>query len=116
MDSEKTHNGKRNGHTWNPVVIGVVSAILGSGGAISLVFGTPVGQQITRPDPFTGKQGAALTERIRHLEDDYERHVGSHPDRIYQFDRRITVLETQYSSILANQARIIERLDRINNK
>lgn len=113
MNGEKAQNGKRNGHTWNPVVVGVVSAILGSGGAISLVFGTPVGQQIARPDPFTGKQGAALIERVSHLERDADNHYRAHPDRVNQFDRRITVLETQYSSILANQARIIEQLDRL---
>jgi hypothetical protein len=114
MNGEKAQNGKRNGHTWNPVVVGVVSAILGSGGAISLVFGTPVGQQIARPDPFTGKQGAALLERVSHLERDSDNHYRSHAD--LKFDRRITVLETQYSSILANQARIMEQLDRLSQQ
>ena len=107
------NNGKRNGNTWNPVLVGVVSAVLGSGGAISVMFGTPIGQEIARPDPFTGKQGATLIERVSHLERDMATHVNTHPDMVNQFDRRITVLEVQYEGITSMLERIEKKLDRL---
>ena len=96
---------------WHPAAIAIVSAMLGSGGSIALVFNTPVGQEITRPDPFTGSQGASLTQRVDHLEEDVNDHLSHHPDAENQFDRRIATLEAQYAIILANQGRILDRLD-----
>ena len=114
MDENKEHTGGRNGNKWNPIIVAVIGGILGSGGAISVVFSTPVGESLVRPDPFTATQAAALEQRITHLELDTGNHINSHPDVVNRFDRRITVLETQYSNILSNQVRIIEQLDRLN--
>ena len=113
MNGEKAYPRNGNGNKWNPVVIGIVSAVLGSGGAISLVFGTPIGQNIARPDPFTGSQGAALVERVDNIESEIESHIHNHPSDVNRFDRRITTLEVQYASILSNQQKIIDRLDRM---
>ena len=111
MNTGKEHNGKRDGNRWTPIIIAVVGAALGSLGTVSIYLGTPIGQEIARPDPFTGTQASALTTRIEHLESDVGNHLDHHPDRENQFDRRIATLEAQYAIILQNQARILDRLD-----
>ena len=113
MNEEKAYSRNGNGNKWNPVIIGIVSAVLGSGGAISLVFGTPIGQNIARPDPFTGAQGASLTARVNNIQSEVESHIHNHPDTVNKFDRRITTLEVQYANILSNQNKILDRLERM---
>jgi len=108
----KEHNNAH-GSKWNPVAVGIISAILGSSGGIALVFNSPFGQKITRPDPYTGTQAATLNARVEHLEDDITEHLVRHPDEINQFDRRIATLEAQYAMILQNQARMLDRLERL---
>lgn len=91
------------------VLVAIVSSILGAtGGPYLLVRVAP---DALRPDPFTGQQGAALTARVAHLEDEMNSHLTRHPDLVNQFDRRITRLETQYEQIIANQKRILDRLN-----
>jgi hypothetical protein len=113
MDDKESKVGGR-GHSWTPIAVAVIGAFLGSSGTVALVFSSPIGQEIARPDPFTGSQAAALIRRLENVEEDLHGHVTKHPDDVNQFDRRITTLEVQYASIIANQGRIIERLDRLN--
>ena len=113
MNDEKAQNGGRNGNKWNPIVVAVLSAVLGSGGGIALVFNTSAGQSLVRPDPFTGTEAAQLDARLQHVEREMDTHVRRHPDAVNQFDRRITTLEVQYANIISGQHRIIERLDKI---
>ena len=105
------YNKKRNGDYRHPVLAVVLGSILGGGGTLGVFLGTPVGQDIARPDPFTGTEGAKLVQRVVHIENDLGTHLNHHPDTENQFDRRIAVLESQYAIILANQQRILDRLD-----
>ena len=113
MDNEKAHNIPGNGHKFNPIVVAVVSAMLGSGGGVALVFNTPLGQQIARPDPFTGTQAGQLEARLQHVEGEMDAHIRQHPDAVNQFDRRITTLEVQYNGIIQYLERIDKKLDRL---
>ena len=108
--TDKEYNTK-NGTKWHPVLIAILGAILGSSGSIFVVFGTPLGQSVARPDPFTGTQAASLIADIRRVESDIDMHITRHPDKLNQFDRRITTLEVQFSQILDNQTRILNKLD-----
>ena len=89
------------------MVIAVASAFLGGAGGPVLFLKFTDGEYL-RPDPFTGAQGKALERRITSL----EKHVTDHPDVLNKYDRRITTLEVQYANIIANQEKIIDRLDR----
>jgi hypothetical protein len=109
--SEKEHNGKRDGSKLTPILVAVIGAFVGSSGTIAIYLGTPIGQEIARPDPYTGSQAAALTTRVEYLEAEVDAHVNRHPDQENQFDRRIATLEAQYAIILQNQGRILDRLD-----
>ena len=105
-------NGDAAGGKWHPLAVAVLSALLASGGTIGVVFNTSAGEQLARPDPFTGSQGASLEARVEHIEKDLNDHVLRHPSDENQFDRRIATLEAQYAIILQNQARILDRLDK----
>jgi len=96
---------------WNAPAIAIIASVLGSGGGLALVVNSPVGSGITRPDPFTGTEGEALTERVDHTESMIDSHIFAHPDIVSQYDRRIATLEAQYQAIIANQERILNRLD-----
>lgn len=111
MNEKKAYDDKGNGNKWNPIVIGVISALVGSGGAISIVFGTPVGETLARPDPFTGKQAYALEQRVTRLEDEINPHLANYPQVLASFESRVAVLESQYQQIISNQNRILDRLD-----
>ena len=91
--------------------IAVLGSLIGSIGSVSLVFKTDLGQSIARPDPFTGTQGAALINRVDHLEEELDEHTNRHPDLVNQTDRRITRLETQIGLVLENQSRILDNLN-----
>ena len=105
-------NGDAVGGKLHPIAIAIVSAFIGSGGGIALVYNTDAGQSLTRPDPFTASEGASLGARIEHIEKDLNDHVLRHPSDENQFDRRIATLEAQYAIILQNQARTLDRLDK----
>ena len=104
-------NKKPDGSKFNPILVAVVGAFLGSTGTISIFLGTPLGQEVARPDPFTGTQAASLIHRVESAEADISGHMKNHPDVINHFDRRITTLEVQFSAIITNQERILRRLE-----
>ena len=104
------------GARWHPAAVAIISAIIGSGGGIALVFNTPIGAEIARPDPYTGTQASALEQRIGHVESDVNNHISQHPDasldaRLQLAEVDIGRLQAQYELIIANQARILNRLD-----
>ena len=109
--AEKISNNGTYGRKWTPVLVAVVAAAIGSLGTVSIYLGTPLGQEVVRPDPFTGTQATALITRLGRIETDITNHIRRHPDEINQFDRRITTLEVQFTQILANQKRILDKLD-----
>ena len=111
MNEEKAHTGKRNGNKYLPAVVAIIGAALGSTGTVAIVFNTPFGQSIARPDPFTGTQAASLKAEIMGLREILTRHLDSHPDEVNKFDRRITYLEAQTEVIIRNQERMLDRLD-----
>lgn len=113
MDDKKVQTDSGHGNKWTPVVVAIVGAFVGSLGTVSVYLGTPLGQEITRPDPFTGRQAAALEQRLSRLERDILGHLNTHPDQTNQFDRRITVLEVQYGGIMNYLERIDKKLDNL---
>jgi len=113
MMQNKVYTKKPNGNKWNPVIVGIVGAVLGSSGSIALVFNTPAGQSFVRPDPYTGTQASALAHRVGEIETDLGTHITTHPDATNQYDRRITTLEVQFQQILDNQRRILDRLEKL---
>lgn len=115
MTEENAQTTAPNGRKYVPFLVAVLGAALGSTGTVAVYLGTPIGQEIARPDPFTGTQAAALTRDVRRLESYLDKHLNEHPDQINQFDRRIAILEAQYPLIMQSLARIESRLDRINN-
>lgn len=94
-----------------PFIVAVLGAFLGSTGTIAVYLGTPLGQEIARPDPFTGSQAARLEARLDEIDRDIHNHLERHPDVQNQFDRRIATLEAQYAIILQNQGRILDRIE-----
>ena len=62
-DGEKSYVPK------HPLLVALIGTFLGSTGSVALVFNSPIGKEIARPDPFTGAQGAALEERMGTLQD-----------------------------------------------
>jgi hypothetical protein len=97
-----------NGHT-RPIILAgyfVAAALSGIGGSYAWL--NQVGPDIVRPDPYTGAQARGLESRINAL----EYHVRNHPDQTNQFDRRITVVETNQRVIIANQERILSKLEK----
>ena len=108
---EKKSKVTIHGSKWTPVAVAIIGAFLGSSGTVAVYLGTPIGQEIVRPDPFTGTQAVALEQNVSRLEHGLEQHLTNHPDDVNQFDRRIAVLESQYAIILQNQGRILDRLD-----
>ena len=114
MDEKVAQNGKRNdGIRSVYLALYFLGAVVSGVGGNVLYLRNFAAEDIA-PDRFTGTQAAKLEERVGHIERDMDTHVRTHPDIVNRFDRRITVLETQYSNIIANQTRIIERLDRMN--
>lgn len=99
-------NGGPNGSKWSAILVPALIAAISASGGLYIALGTPVGESLTRPDPFTGAQGAYLEQRIEAL----EYHVRNHPDVENQFDRRITTLEVQFSQIIENQRTILEHI------
>ena len=105
------------GSKWHPLAIAIISAMLGSSGGVALVYNTDIGQSITRPDPFTGSQGAALSTEVQYLKESVDGHLQNHPDgelsaRMSLAEVNISRLQAQFELILANQDRIINRLDK----
>jgi len=107
MTDKKAQDDRHAGNKWTPVLVAIVGAALGSLGTISIYIGTPAGQKIARPDPFTGSQADALIARIGHLETKINGHMFSHPDRALEL--RVNTLESNYNHL-------VETLDRIERK
>ena len=116
MDDKVAQNDKRNGNKWNPIVVGVISAVLGSLGSITVVFTTDIGQSITRPYPYTSVMAEARHKqtdtRLELLED----HVRNHPDSelrqmIADLRTSIAASDARQGVIIKNQDRILDKLD-----
>lgn len=107
----KGYADRHNGNKWTPVLVAVVAAAVGSLGTVSIYLGTPLGQEVARPDPYTGTQAAALIRRLEQEESNLRVHVSQHPDKYNQYDSRIARLEASYLVIIKNQDRILDRLD-----
>jgi hypothetical protein len=90
----------------------LIGAVL-SGAGGNYVWMRNVGPEIMAPDRFTGAQAGVLIEQVAALQQDMGYHLNNHPDTKLQFDRRIATLEAQYVILLANQVRILDKLDDI---
>jgi hypothetical protein len=94
---------------WTPILVACIGAFLGSTGTVAVVFGTPFGQEVARPDPYTGTQAAALISRVDRVDTMITGHIFKHPD--HELDIRVARLEEQYVTIIKNQDRIIRIMD-----
>ncbi|MEE9158961.1 MAG: hypothetical protein V3U60_11305 [Gammaproteobacteria bacterium] len=70
MNVTSKTNTSKNAIQWFPIVIAVLASGVGAGGGLYIGSTmTPAQlQEIARPDPFTGADGAALEKRISDLE------------------------------------------------
>ena len=99
--TERVANGK-----WTPILIAVISAALGSSGGIALVFNTPFGEGLARPDPWTATQADARYKQTNARLNNLEYHVKEHPDA--ELRRVISDLRAEMAGFEATQ-RIISR-------
>jgi len=103
-------NGKNNNgaNGYRPVFLALyfLGAVL-SGAGGNYLWLRNAGPEVVRPDPYTGTQAKALERRLTY-------HLENHPDIENRFDARLTALEAQYALIISNQARIMDRIDRLN--
>ena len=99
MTNSNDNNGNGRKHT--PLLVAVLGAFLGSSGTIAVYLGTPAGQTVARPDPFTGSQGAAIETRL----DTLERRVDQLPPR--ELELAVEILRHDLETI----ERRIERLE-----
>lgn len=113
MDNKKAQTTVQNGNKWTPVIVAVIGAFVGSLGTVTVYLGTPVGQKIARPDPFTGSQAAALAGRVGRTESQIEYHIDRHPDETNNFALRIAALEAQSAALVAQNGEIIRNQERI---
>ena len=104
-------NGGSNGGKWTNLFVPAIIAAISASGGLYIALGTPVGQNLTRPDPFTGTQASELIYRLDAIEVKIDGHLSNHPDIANQFDRRITTLEVRIDQILKNQERILNNLE-----
>ena len=84
-------DGKFNPKSWHPIISICLGSLLGSGGSLGVLYATPLGQNITRPNAFTSIDFSVEQARIDGRLTVLESHVGEdHPDRRGDFDTRIT--------------------------
>ena len=126
MDNEKEHtgkpvekagaNGRLNPKSWHPVLSAVIGAILGSGGSLGIIFSTPVGQELTRPNPYTSLQAEAAHRDLERRITINEKHRENHPDAALRAQQAAILADiaegkAERRLIIQNQNRILDRLD-----
>ena len=117
-DEPKGSNGRPINGRWHPIASAVVAAILGSGGSIGVIFSTPLGQKLARPNPYTSVQAKSAHEKLNIRVDRLERHVDNHPDAalraaISSIVADVAEGKAERRLIIANQDRILDRLDKL---
>lgn len=112
MTNEKNNNGV-NG--FRPVLMAfyLAGAVL-SGAGGNYLWLRSTGPEVVRPDPFTGSEARQLRAELDTARRQLRYHLENHPDIQNRFDARLTALEAQYAIMIANQERILNRLDRLN--
>lgn len=101
------------------LILYFIGAVL-SGAGGNYLWLNRVGPEVVGADRYTGTQAASLTTRVDRNEQDIvtmreivSGHVTEHPDLENRYDLRIAVLESQISSILLNQQRMMDKLDEL---
>ena len=112
--ADSAYNGRPHGETGGArsiyLALYFIGAVL-SGAGGNYLWMRQVAPDIVAPDRFTGAQARAIEHAVANLDGKVTFHVREHPDRINQYDRRITVLETQQHTILLVLTRIEDKLD-----
>jgi len=114
-------DGKFNPKSWHPVLSIVLGSILGSGGSLGVIYATPIGQELTRPNPYTSIDAQIYQAKTDARLDALELHVGdAHPDRRQDFDARINenkfqigMMAITMNSIGATVNKNSEKLDKL---
>ena len=89
-----------NPKSWHPILSIVLGSILGSGGSLGVIYATPVGQQLTRPNPYTSIDAQIYQAKTNARLGALELHIGeAHPDRRQDFDARINENKFQIGMI-----------------
>lgn len=88
-NGDEVKDGKLNPKSWHPVISIMLGSILGSGGSLGVLYATPVGQEITRPNPYTSIDAKIYETKTNARLNVLEQHVLDHPDRRGDFDARI---------------------------
>jgi hypothetical protein len=113
--TDTAYNGKPDGGTGGARSVYLALYFLGavlSGAGGNYLWMRNIAPDVVVPDRFTATQARALEHEMEQLEAQIMFHVREHPDRVNQFDRRIAVLETQYSTMISTLRRIEEKIDR----
>ena len=113
----KGSNGRPINGKWHPIASAVVGAILGSGGSIGVIFSTPLGQELARPDPYTSVQAQTAYDKVNFRINRLEKHVDNHPDAALRAAIAAVITDVAAGKaerrlIIANQNRILDRLDK----
>ena len=90
MKEEKDYE-RADARTWHPILSAIIGAILGGGGSLGIVFSTPIGQELTRPNPYTSADHQVYAAKTDARLDILEKHVGpDHPDQRSDYEARIS--------------------------
>lgn len=102
MTNGRAYNLK-DGHKLTPLLVAIIGAVIGSGGGVYISLRSPLGQEIARPDPFTGSQGATLASRIEQIQTDLtdikitlNRDMTRHEERLNNLQRHHEELEVEF--------------------
>ena len=114
--NEKSSERRRNDgpFKWTPVLVAVISSIIGGGGGVALVFSTPFGQNMARPNAWTSIQAQVEHRAIDKRLVAFETHVRDHPD--VGIRQIIADIRADMSATKARQEVIIKNQDRILDK
>lgn len=107
---------RRTDNKWHPVASAVVGAILGSGGSLGVIFSTPIGQELARPNPYTSVQAKTAYDKIDFRLQRLEKHIDNHPDAALRAAIAAVIADVAEGKaerrlIISNQSRILDRLD-----
>lgn len=117
MEKSNGQDSRLNPKSWHPVLSIVLGSLLGSGGSLGVIYATPIGQEITRPYPYTSIDAKLYETKTDARLEILEQHIGdSHPDRRGDFDRRITENTMQIAMMSINLNNMLSIVDKNSEK
>ena len=122
MTPEKVDTDKANGKNrvangkWTSLLMPAVVAAISASGGIYITLGTPIGQGLMRPNPYTSIQAEAQHKQTNARLMNFEEHVKDHPDAelrqiISDIRAEMAAFEATQGIIIKNQDRILDKLN-----